>query len=127
MHPIARLSPLFALAALLPALSGPAPAAPRYEGAWSVLVVTETGTCDRAYRYPVRVENGAVRYVGEAGIDLSGQVASNGTVKVTIRRGEQSATGSGRLSADGGSGTWSGSSPTSQCSGSWQAERRAGS
>ncbi|MGE3146171.1 MAG: hypothetical protein AB7K35_11350 [Pseudorhodoplanes sp.] len=127
MHPIARLSPLFVLAALPLALSGPAPAAARYDGSWSVLVVTEAGTCDRAYRYPVRVENGAVRYVGEAGIDLSGQVAPNGAVKVTIRRGEQSATGSGRLSADGGSGTWSGSSPTSQCSGSWQAERRAGS
>ena len=107
------------------AASGAAPAAPRHDGNWSVLVVTESGTCDRAYRYPVRVENGAVRYEGEAGIDLSGQVMPSGAIKVTIRRGEQSATGSGKLSGDGGSGTWSGKSTTSECSGRWQAERRS--
>lgn len=107
------------------AASGASPAAPRHDGNWSVLVVTEAGDCDRAYRYPVRVENGAVRYEGEAGIDLSGNVSSQGAVKVTIRRGEQSASGTGRLSGNAGSGTWSGKSSSGECTGSWQAERRA--
>src|SRR4051812_5808751 len=48
-------------------------AASSYDGVWSVLIVTEQGTCDRAYRYPVRVDNGRVVYEGEAGIDISGQ------------------------------------------------------
>ena len=26
-----------------------------YDGTWSVLIVTETGTCDRGYRYNVNV------------------------------------------------------------------------
>src|SRR3712207_6242052 len=30
----------------------------RYDGNWSVEVVTEQGACDRAYRYPVIVQNG---------------------------------------------------------------------
>ena len=33
-------------------------AGPRYDGLWSVLVVTEKGDCDPGYRYPIRIENG---------------------------------------------------------------------
>lgn len=99
-------------------------ATPRYDGDWSVLVVTEKGTCDRGYRYPIRVQNGQVLYRGEAGISISGRVEDNGRVRVTIGRGDQSASGSGRLSGEQGSGRWEGRSPTSECSGSWRAERR---
>ena len=31
-----------------------------YDGDWSVLIVTERGTCDRGYRYPVKIANGVV-------------------------------------------------------------------
>src|SRR5262249_4632298 len=89
-----------------------------FDGNWSVLVVTESGSCDAAYRYGVTVEDGAVHYRGESGIDLSGRV------RVAIGRGEQSAEGTGRLTAEGGSGTWSGRSATNRCTGRWQAERR---
>ena len=33
-------------------------AAPRYDGLWSVSIVTEKGDCDRGYRYPVRINHG---------------------------------------------------------------------
>lgn len=102
-----------------------AQAAP-FDGNWSVVVITESGTCDRAYRYPVRVVNGQIKYEGEAGIAISGRVDGSGKLSATISRGEQSAKGSGRLSRASGAGTWSGKSSTSVCSGRWEAERRDG-
>lgn len=95
-----------------------------FDGIWSVVVITEEGNCDRAYRYPVRVVNGEIRYEGEAGINVSGRVDGSGRLNATISRGEQSASGTGRLTQRAGSGTWSGKSKTSACSGRWQAERR---
>jgi hypothetical protein len=124
-----RASHVLTLAAIAcgAALLSSAVAAPRtadFNGNWSVLVITKTGTCDPAYRYGVTVENGAVRYRGESGVDVQGNVDDRGRVRVTIGRGEQSADGTGRLTADGGSGTWNGRSPNSRCSGVWEAERR---
>jgi hypothetical protein len=95
-----------------------------FNGNWTVLVITESGSCDRAYRYGVNVENGAVRYRGEAGVAVSGRVENDGRVTVSIGRGEQRAQGTGRLSGESGSGTWSGTSSSSQCRGRWEAERR---
>ncbi len=115
---------LLAAAGALPA--GPADAAtPRYDGTWSVLVITESGTCDRGYRYQLKVENGKVRYEGDASISVSGDVANDGKLQVSIKRGEQGADGTGKLSGDSGSGQWEGQSATDKCSGRWQAERRA--
>ena len=90
---------------------------------WSVLIVTEKGTCDRAYRYPVRISNGSVGYAGEASFNVSGSVGANGAVTVTVSKGNQSARGTGQLSAAGGSGHWVAGS--GECSGSWTAERRS--
>src|ERR1044072_8148148 len=42
-----------------------------FDGQWSVLIVTEKGRCDRAYRYPVRIENGTVGYAGTASFNIS--------------------------------------------------------
>ena len=67
--------------------------------------MTEKGTCDRAYRYPVRISGGSVGYAGEASFNVTGRVGANGAVTVTVSRGSQSATGSGMLSASDGSGT----------------------
>ena len=95
-----------------------------FDGNWSVLVITESGTCDAAYRYGVSVDNGAVHYRGESGINVAGSVDEKGRVTVRIGRGQQSAQGTGQLSETSGSGTWSGSSPSSRCRGRWEAERR---
>ncbi len=92
-------------------------AAPQ-DGNWSVLVITEQGTCDRGYRYSVNVANGRVVYQGDAAVSL------NGAVKVSIKGGDKDASGTGRLSANTGSGTWRGSGSAGTCTGSREAERR---
>jgi hypothetical protein len=40
-------------------------AVPRYDGLWSVSIVTEKGDCDRGYRYPVRISNGTLANGGD--------------------------------------------------------------
>lgn len=101
----------------------PAQAAP-HDGRWSVLVITETGNCDQAYRYEVAVDGGKVSYAGREQVDFSGTVASSGAVKVNIRLGEQGASGSGKLSSSSGAGIWQGTGKNGTCAGRWEAERR---
>jgi len=116
-----------ALTAAAPALISPARAA-NFDGTWSVLIITQSGDCDRAYRYPVRIANGRVVYNPDPGFGgsftISGGVSPAGAVRVSVRRGNQAANGTGRLSGNSGGGTWRGSSPSQRCSGSWTAERR---
>ena len=104
------------------ALSAVAPAAatPNYDGLWSVVIVTQKGTCDRAYRYPVRISNGAVQNDGPSLINVSGKVGGNGAVTVLVSAGDKSASGTGKLSGKAGGGKWSGG----ECAGIWEAERR---
>ena len=119
------LSALAILAAsAMPSASAPIAAGKAsFDGTWSVLIVTERGTCDRAYRYPVRISHGSVGYAGEASFNVTGQVGANGAVTVTVSRGSQSASGSGRLSLTDGSGHWR--TASGECSGTWSAERRS--
>ena len=94
-----------------------------YDGTWSVLIVTDSGTCDRAYRYALRIADGRVFY-DDPSFNVSGHVDARGNVSVGVSAGDQYANGSGRLSGDYGDGHWSGHSSTSACSGHWEAERR---
>jgi hypothetical protein len=104
------------------AASGPSSAAPpRYDGMWSVSIVTEKGDCDRAYRYPIRISNGALANGGSDPFTISGKVAPTGAITVIVSHGDKSATGSGHLAGDSGTGSWHGGS----CSGTWSAERRS--
>src|ERR1700734_4062016 len=91
----------------LPASTSEALARGPYDGTWSVLIVTDSGSCDRAYRYALRIADGRVSY-DDPSFSVSGH----------------SANGSGRLNGDYGDGHWSGRSSTSACSGHWEAERR---
>lgn len=100
--------------------SGPAHARMMYDGSWSVVIVTEKGECDRAYRYPINISGGKLINAGSAMFDISGKVASNGAINVRVSYGERSATGSGRLTSRYGMGSWRGGS----CAGTWTAERR---
>jgi hypothetical protein len=103
----------------------PAALAATHDGNWTVLIVTEKGSCDRGYRYDVKIANGHVRYEGEAAVDLAGTVASNGAINVSIKAGEKGASGTGHLSSTSGSGTWHGSGTNgSNCAGRWEAVRR---
>ncbi len=101
----------------------PAQARTPYDGAWSVLIVTDAGTCDRAYRYALRIADGRVFY-DDPSFNVAGRVDGRGRVSVSVSAGGQQANGSGRLSANYGNGRWSGRSSTSQCSGHWEASRR---
>jgi hypothetical protein len=94
------------------------------DGLWSVLVITEKGTCDRGYRYPVRIARGVVNHANpeNSSFNIRGRVGAGGAVQVTISRGDQSASGSGRLGASSGSGIWK--TKSGECSGVWTAERR---
>ena len=124
IRPATALAALAMLAStVIPAGSAPIASPKGFDGGWSVLIVTEKGTCDRAYRYPIKIENGAVGYAGSASFNVTGKVGQNGAVTVTVSRGSNSATGTGRMSGADGSGTWTAAS--GECSGTWTAERRS--
>ena len=107
------------------ALAGAAHAAPGHDGNWKVTIITEAGNCDPAYSYPVKIAGGVVSYAGDGSFDISGKVAEAGTVNVSIARGEQRASGTGKLSGSAGEGKWSGKSSSTSCSGRWEASRES--
>ncbi len=94
-----------------------------FDGRWSVLIVTDAGTCDRAYRYALNIVNGRVTY-DDPSFSVSGNVDARGRVSVNVSAGGERATGTGEMSGNSGRGLWSGNSSTSACSGHWEAERR---
>ena len=94
---------------------------PRYDGTWSVLVMTKKGDCDPGYRYPVRISNGQLVNAGDSAFTITGKVAATGAITVTVSAGGKSATGIGQLAGNEGGGMWTGGA----CSGSWTAERRS--
>jgi hypothetical protein len=108
------------LAVAVPALK-PAEAVPNYDGMWSVVIVTEMGLCERAYRAPIRISKGHVASAGSGAYTITGRVGKDGAVTVLVSQGDKSATGTGRLSGKTGGGSWSGG----PCAGTWQAERRS--
>jgi hypothetical protein len=101
----------------------PPPSVAQFDGNWSVSIVTDSGACDRGYRYAVHIRDGQI-YYDNPSFSVSGQVNARGYVSVTVGAGSQQAVGTGRLSRDYGEGTWSGQSPSDRCSGHWEAERR---
>ena len=126
-NPAVRLFALaaFAAAALTAAivLAGAAKAGSSFDGSWKVTIITQSGNCDPAYSYPVKVVGGRVSYSGDGSFDISGHVGDAGAVSVAIARGDQKASASGKLSANSGSGQWSGKSSSTSCSGRWEATR----
>jgi len=116
----------FALLIAATATFGSADAAPDgniFDGRWSVVIQTEKGDCDAAYRYGLSIQTGNVTYAGDDAFEVSGRVAHNGKVHVRVARGASYADGRGRLSRDSGSGQWRGAG-SGACSGRWFAERR---
>lgn len=110
-------------AATLAGTAGSVSARTPYDGRWSVVIITDRGVCDRAYRYSVEIQNGILRYSGDV-VAMSGRVARNGVIRVTVARGNQRAVGQGRLGREFGTGVWRGLGEGESCSGRWEAERR---
>lgn len=114
----------FALLVLAAGMATPARAQAAYDGLWSVLIITEQGTCDRGYRYAVRIRKGNVGHADPSGssFNIRGKVFGSGGIRVSVTRGDKRADGIGRMSRNGGSGKWR--SSKGECSGVWTAERR---
>lgn len=121
---ITQLLGVAAVAAGTIATQVPARAA-EFDGGWSVQIITEKGTCDRAYSYGIEVRNGALIYGAGGPVALTGRVESNGRVRARISHGSQFADAVGRLSRASGGGTWRGHAASGICSGRWEAERRS--
>ncbi len=108
----------------LAAMAAPeAIAATPYDGYWSVVIVTQRGACEPAYRSAVSIIDGNVRG-GDGIANIYGRVSRNGGVSVVVTSGIQSARGSGRLGRGSGAGVWSGQGSSGYCSGRWSAHRR---
>jgi hypothetical protein len=122
---MARIHRFAALAAVLTtgmALLHPLAAhAAGFDGPWTVLIITEAGSCDQGYSFPVQISGGRVTSAGSA--NITGTVGRGGAVTVRVSQGGSSASGNGRLGATSGFGRWSGKGSAGTCSGRWQATR----
>src|ERR1700752_4931228 len=112
---------VFALVAASATVGPSIYALPGYDGLWSVSIVTEKGTCDRGYRYPIRISNGVLANAGDVAVNIAGKVMPTGAVTVMVSAAGKSANGPGRPSGNLGEGSWTGG----DCSGTWTAERRS--
>ena len=95
-----------------------------FDGRWSVIISTRSGSCDPQYRLGVRIINGNITYEGGGAANAQGRVSPSGTVAVSLSSGSQAASGQGRLSRDYGTGIWRGRGTAGACSGTWQAWRQ---
>jgi hypothetical protein len=111
---------ILAAAALSP--TGALAARAAFDGSWSVQIATSRGACPSDVGFAVDVRDGVVSAAGL--LNVSGNVAANGATRVRISAGNQSASGTGRLSGNSGSGTWQGVSAQGACAGKWSASRR---
>ena len=116
------LSALVLLAATAPGSARPTQSS--FDGHWSVVIITDAGTCDRSYRYGLVVSHGRIYYEGDSSVIISGGVDPRGHLSVSLRYGQSAAQGRGRLSRSDGEGRWQGASSGARCSGRWLAERR---
>src|SRR5438128_2309413 len=105
------------LAALAVAGANSASAGTSFDGVWTVAVVTNSGSCNAGYRYPIRISNGAILDGGPGLIAVSGHVRDGGAVTVAMGKGAMLANGAGHLSGSSGAGRWH----ASGCAGSWTA------
>ncbi len=98
-------------------------AATKYDGAWSIVIVTRTGPCNAAYRFSGQIWNGIIYYSGGGPINFNGRVKSSGTAWVRVSSGSNYAVGHGRLAVGRGGGTWRGHTTDGYCPGTWTATR----
>src|SRR3954451_15959880 len=102
--------------------SGSALADPgRFDGTWSVSLVSSGGLCGSGASETLMVRDGSVR-AGGNGVSVSGEVGSGGSVSLSLQKSGVQGSASGRLSGSSGSGSWSVASLG--CSGRWTAQRR---
>jgi len=94
-----------------------------FDGSWIVQIVMDRGNCDPISQLTIDIRGGALQYVSDSAVSVHGQVIGDGQVRVHLTHGSHKATGTGRLSASSGTGTWHGTGLASSCVGRWSAER----
>jgi hypothetical protein len=96
-------------------------------GRWRVAIETTSGTCQpNEHSRAIQVmENGQIALETPSNeFDLSGNVAACKTVSLVITRRAEVAAGSGQITGDQASGTWTVTKPPSRkCSGTWFARQ----
>jgi hypothetical protein len=115
------LAVCFAFAGSQLVAQSPASASSRFDGQWNLVFLTQRGDCDPSYNFTVDVVNGNISHPNI--LTFRGRVASSGAVRASVRVGQKSASGSGKISGGTGRGVWSGSSGQSRCTGTWAAQR----
>jgi hypothetical protein len=115
------LAVCFAFAGPQLGAQSPASASSRFDGQWNLVFLTQRGDCDPSYNFTVDVVNGNISHPNI--LTFRGRVASSGAVRASVRVGQKSASGSGKISGGTGRGVWSGSSGQSRCTGTWAAQR----
>jgi hypothetical protein len=121
LRPIIAASFVALLVALPSVPSDAARRSTAFDGSWSVVIYTTSGDCDRSLRYSLQIIGGQI-VSQQQNYQLAGAVAPNGAIRVTVAEAGRSASGSGRLVGNNGSGQWRTS--TGQCAGQWTAVRR---
>ena len=118
------LSAAFCLAvsSIAPASAQKAAGGAQFDGRWSVEVITDEGTCDRAYRWTIGIKGGRVAEMTEAVAEASGAIDRAGRVALRFARGSDVLDARGTLQAEAGAGTWR--APSMGCAGRWRAEKR---
>ena len=58
-----------------------------FDGRWTVVISTRSGSCDPQYRFGVRIINGNITYEGGGAANAQGQVSPNGGVTVSVSSG----------------------------------------
>jgi hypothetical protein len=113
------LSTVISCATLL--LATTANAHSSYDGSWSLVFFTQRGVCDSTYNFSVNINDGILTHPNL--VKFSGSVGRSGAVRASVTVHDKYASGSGRLTAGSGRGTWSGRAGGERCSGYWTAQR----
>ena len=105
-------------------LAATAASAETNDGRWAVQMVTDSGVCDKSYKYVIAIEQGKVRYIpqdSDPAPSISGRVSPAGSVSLDIQKGIARVAATGNLQGSGGSGSWR---LGILCSGRWTAKKR---
>lgn len=94
----------------------------KYDGQWSVIIFTSTGTCDPSYRISGQIVNGEISYA-YGSVVVMGHVLASGATVVRVTAGDRHGEAHGHMTASHGNGTWSGQGPDGHCAGTWIATR----
>jgi hypothetical protein len=93
-----------------------------HDGSWHLSFATQAGPCDPTYVFDVNVYHGVITEPNL--VKFRGTVAPNGAARASVAVQDKVASGSGRLTATSGRGTWSGHSGSARCSGYWTAQKQ---